>query len=115
MIGNYQSDYNSKSYEIGTRIFCKKPQYNLNIDISHSNDWADTGSGKKKIILAKKSELYVDFSLVTMPTIFACNSNNFKSAFPENETDPINTIFIDLNYKIFFLPSPRQLKSFLIF
>ena len=35
LIGNYQSDYNSKSYEIGTRIFCKKPQYNLNIDNDH--------------------------------------------------------------------------------
>ncbi len=58
LIGSYQSDYNSKSYEIGARIFYKRPQYNLNIDIIHSNDWEDDNIKKKTIVLVKKSELY---------------------------------------------------------
>ena len=44
-----------------TNIILKKPQYNLNIDIIHSNDWADTSTGKKKVILAKKSEFAMVF------------------------------------------------------
>ena len=99
LIGNYQSDYNSKSYEIGSRIFCKKPQYNLNIDISHSNDWADTGSGKKKIILAKKSELY-DAQITSK--ILILQSPYYLSTYNRVIYDDLSKYYYDYKHAIGF-------------
>jgi hypothetical protein len=99
LIGNYQSDYNSKSYEIGSRIFCKKPQYNLNIDISHSNNWADTGSGKKKIILAKKSELY-DAQITSK--ILILQSPYYIATYNRGIYDDLSTYYYDSRHAIGF-------------
>ena len=56
--GSYNSDYNSKSYQLNSRYLFQNPNYTHEISVLHEVDYADTGSGKTKKYDVKKTELY---------------------------------------------------------
>lgn len=56
--GSYNSDYNSKSYQLNSRYLFQNPNFTSELSLQHQVDYADTGSLKTKKYNVKKTELY---------------------------------------------------------
>ncbi len=97
VIGNYNSDYNSKEYQIESRFFYQKPYFNYQIDFLQSSYWADTGTGKKRVILQKKSELY-DLQATAKHSVN--KTPYYLASYYRNNYDDLSGYYYDFRYAI---------------
>ena len=90
--GSYNSDYNSKNYRLLLRGYYQDFGKIFQLDFSHYSNWQDTGTGKKKVFLAKTSELY-DLQLISK--LIIGNSKYYLAGYERVNYDDLSNYYYD--------------------
>lgn len=90
--GSYNSDYNSKNYRLLLRGYYQDFGKIFQLDFSHYSNWQDTGTGKKKVFLAKTSELY-DLQLISKLRIG--DSKYYLAGYERVNYDDLSNYYYD--------------------
>lgn len=92
--GNYDTDQNSKQYQVTARYFYRDKKFLNEVNFLHETEYNDRGSGKNKKFKIKTSDFY-DFSISSKIRIL--DSENYGVFYNRTVYDEFSTYYYDLH------------------
>lgn len=90
--GNRDSDQNSKEYHIDLRYYYRSDRQMHEFYFLHEQNYANSGSGKNKVHLDKKSELY---DAIISNKFMIADSNNYTTFYGRANYDDLSSYYYD--------------------